>query len=39
MRTRKSIEEDFEQSLGKGNAPLTDDLREILEVLLDIRIY
>lgn len=36
MRLRKEIEDDFENS-HKGNVPLTNDLRELLEVLLDIR--
>ena len=35
-RSRKDIEFDFEHTY-KGNAPLTKDLKEILEVLLDIR--
>ena len=37
MRPRHRIEQDFNSSIDKGNTPLTNDLKEILEVLLDIR--
>ncbi len=36
MRPREKIEFDFQHN-SKGNMPLTKDLEQILEVLLDIR--
>jgi len=36
MRSRKEIQEEYEDEY-KGNAPLTADLKQVFELLLDIR--